>query len=127
MSTFMCNGTQIDQAQSCKGVIVDFDWNKAVEVIATTTPPTLMALAAWRAATKNRNITRATQIGQHTIGRRVDEVKDTVVQVHGMINGQREKLVDELKIVREEVNNLKEQIGGLKQEVLQLKHKGDKP
>ncbi len=108
MSTFMCNGTQIDQAQSCKGVIVDFDWNKG-------------------AATKNRNITRATQIGQHTIGRRVDEVKDTVVQVHGMINGQREKLVDELKIVREEVNNLKEQIGGLKQEVLQLKHKGDKP
>jgi len=93
---------------------LEFDVNKVVEVVVTGVPPTLMALAAWRAARKNTGIAQATRIGVGHVGGRVNEV-------HDIVNGQREKLSEDLTIVREEVKTLREEIGGLKQEVKQLK------
>jgi hypothetical protein len=88
--------------------------NKAIEIIATATPPTLMALAAWRSARKNTRIATAARIGQSNTAKRVEDV-------HQIVDGQRDKILAETSSLREEVKALREEIGGLKQEVVQLK------
>ena len=93
---------------------MDIDLNRVIDAVMTATPPTLVALAAWRSSKKNNRVANATRIGVGNVGTRVGEV-------HDIVNGQREKMAGETSSLREEVKALREEIGGLKQEVIQLK------
>lgn len=81
------------------------DWFKEVIIaLIVTTPPTIMALIAWRSGRTGR-----TKIG------------DQIAGVATTINGQRDKLIEEVGALKTEALGLKEEIRELKEEVRELK------